>query len=227
MNSNFLEAGFSDSYNIDAEARLTELINDAEISAKSVKADLKEVDAKLVSTARSRVNALLNEDAHAKKSAKASPYVNFTEGILILPYCLICDMNWLTILFMELARSFNLKIFSFEGGNIQINDADEDFLRGINYQIFSTKKINLKYSGRREFEIGRILTFALQIKSEIEDAEMLGPQALRKDNFFFGNYPRSKGSKHNDQSMFEIKRRWGRLFKMDETGLATGLCLSF
>jgi hypothetical protein len=52
---------------------------------------------------------------------------------------------------------------------------------------------------------------------------MLGPQALKKDNFFFGNYPRSKGSKHNDQPMFEMKRRFGRLFKIDETGLGPGL----
>jgi hypothetical protein len=106
-------------------------------------------------------------------------------------------------------------MYVYESNPIEIEESNEDIVRGISYQILFGSAIKLNVGGRRDFELGRVLALALQVKCEIEGCPNLGPASLARNNQLFGNYPRSRGSKVNDQPAYEIKMRWNRFFKSD------------
>jgi hypothetical protein len=83
-----------------------------------------------------------------------------------------------------------------------------DYFKGLAMQILHTGPCKFSEKDKNEYELGRTHMFGLLVRSEFESSRKLGLSALQNNNRYFGNFPRSKGSKINDQPAFEIKRKF-------------------
>jgi hypothetical protein len=63
---------------------------------------------------------------------------------------------------------------------------NEKFIEGLWFGMFSSTNLKRR-RGKQIYELGRTCTFALIVKNMFEATDFLGPQALAKDHFFFGN----------------------------------------
>jgi len=95
------------------------------------------------------------------------------------------------------------------------NTYNKHLMYGIWFGLFSNTN-QKRRRGKKNYELGRTLTFALIVKNVFEQSKTLGSAALIKDNFFYGNNPSEKDKK--ETVPFYLKTRLISMFDNPEAG---------
>jgi hypothetical protein len=114
---------------------------------------------------------------------------------LLIPGSLINADIALSSMIVDLTRTFlpHVDIRVFDAPEIILTSAyDEKFINGLWFGTYSDI-IHKRIRSKRGFELGQTEMQSLLVKHFFQNHRSLGPQALVKDNFFFGNNSGEKG----------------------------------
>jgi hypothetical protein len=133
--------------------------------------------------------AALPKEGDAKTRIK----VSVKEKILLIPKHLFKDEdNLLGLILIKCAHDLKYKVTLCDSERYTVNDVNTEtikFFQGLALNTDDT--INLKINQKKSdiIELGRAVGFALRVRSQFRNDKLLGPQALRRYQAFFGNDP--------------------------------------
>jgi len=140
--------------------------------------------------------------------------------VMICPDSMLTEDNPIGMLFMQLSKTLGISIYSVESQEFALKEVmDEKFLTGLLLGIDDMRLVK-RIRTKTGYELGRTCATYIRIKGAfLQDPEVLGEMALKRDQFFFGNNPEEFDSKKNRVPFF-IKEKFAAQFEDYRVGLS-------
>jgi len=124
-------------------------------------------------------------------SGKFPPGIYNEDGktYYVIPDSLASEDNIIGAMICDLASFAGCEVKLLDRYSVKYTTAyDKRFVTGLWFGMFSSTHLKRRRA-KQSYEMGRTCSFALLVKNVFERDKNLGPKALVKDNFFFGNNP--------------------------------------
>jgi hypothetical protein len=135
----------------------------------------------------------------------------------VCPQAFFTEDNIIGQMIVDYANTTGATIKTIEAPVENTSVFDKKFILGIWFGMYSSTN-QKRRRGKQSYELGRTCSFSLIVKNVFEKTDELGPRALIKDNFFFGNHAEEVSERSKVPFFVKMKLRaffdnpgWGDL----------------
>jgi len=152
---------------------------------------------------------------NAEATIKPGIYDEDGETYVVVPKSICEEDSIIGAMIYDLCLVSGFKLKVLESSTEITKLYDEDFVSGLWFGFFTSVALKRKRS-KKSYELGRACAFSLIVKAVFAETQCLGPAALCKDNFFFGNKP---GETHDKSRVpYYVKMKLRSFFVEPEYG---------
>jgi hypothetical protein len=177
-------------------------------------ADLDKDTALALLEKKANIETRISRD-NAEATIKPGIYDEDGETYIVVPKSFCEEDSVIGAMIYDLSTIVGFKLKVLETTTEITKLYDEDFVSGLWFGFFTSVALKRKRS-KKSYELGRACAFSLIVKSVFAETQCLGPAALCKDNFFFGNKPEETHDK--SRVPFYVKMKLRSFFVEPEYG---------
>jgi hypothetical protein len=148
---------------------------------------------------------------YSENTIKPGFYTEDGLDYLVMPEGLFKEDDALSGMIFDLCKNVGVTLKILEQPAPRTQVYDEKFTRGLWFGFFTNVALKRRKE-KKSYELGRSCAYSLIVKSVFEDTDELGPSALLRDNFFFGNNPMEKSS-NGSKVPFYLKMKLRSFFE--------------